>query len=116
MAHENSGILYNALTSGSKIIGSIIADNDIRLDGQLEGELKCSGKVVIGQSGYIKGKIECQNAEINGAVDGTIIVSETLILHKTSKITGEINIRTLIIEPGATFNGSCEMGKKSASH
>ncbi len=112
MAHEHSGTLYNALTSGSKIIGSIIADSDIRLDGTIDGELKCSGKVVVGQKGYVKGKIECQNAEIYGTIDGTLVISDTLLLHKTSKITGEIKIGTLIIEPGATFNGTCEMGKK----
>ena len=46
---QQAGTLYNALTSGSKIIGTIIADSDIRIDGNVEGDLQCSGKVVIGE-------------------------------------------------------------------
>lgn len=33
---QQSGTLYNALTAGSKIIGTIIADSDIRIDGTVE--------------------------------------------------------------------------------
>ncbi len=110
MAH--TGTLYNALTSGSKIIGTIIADSDIRIDGHLEGDLQCKGKVVIGKSGLVKGTIVCQNAEIDGKIEGKIIVSETLSLRLTSKIDGEVKTRTLVVEPGALFNGTCAMGSE----
>ena len=46
---QNSGTLYNALTSGSKIIGTVITDSDMRVDGTIEGDVKCSGKLVIGE-------------------------------------------------------------------
>ena len=57
---QNSGTLYNALTSGSKIIGTVITDSDMRIDGIVEGDVKCSGKLVIGEQGLVKGSIECQ--------------------------------------------------------
>ncbi len=107
-----TGTLYNALTNGSKVIGTIIADSDIRIDGQVEGDLQCKGKVVIGKSGIIKGIVECQNAEIHGKINGKITVSDTLSLRLTSTIDGEVKTRTLIVEPGAIFNGTCAMGEK----
>ncbi len=110
MAQQQTGTLYNALTSGSKVIGTIIADSDIRIDGVVEGDLKCKGKVVIGKSGFIKGTIECQNAEIHGKVNGKTTVTEVLSLRSTSTIDGEVKTRTLIVEPGAVFNGTCAMG------
>ena len=67
---QQSGTLYNALTAGSKIIGTIVADSDIRIDGRVEGDMQCSGKVVIGEKGSVKGSIACQNAEIMGLLDG----------------------------------------------
>ena len=33
----NSGVMYNALTNGSKIVGKIFADSDFRIDGEVEG-------------------------------------------------------------------------------
>ncbi len=113
MANNQTGTLYNALTSGSKVIGTIVADSDIRIDGQVDGDLQCTGKVVIGKSGFLKGTLTCQNAEVHGTITGKICVSETLTLHVTSKIEGEVKTRTLVVEPGAIFNGTCAMGEKS---
>lgn len=106
---QNPGTLFNALTAGSKIIGTIIADSDIRIDGQLEGDLQCSGKVVVGEKGLIKGTVSCQNAEIMGSLDGKIEVKQTLAMRATSNMKGEIKTTTLIVEPNAKFNGTCSM-------
>ncbi len=108
-----SGTLYNALTAGSKIIGTIIADSDIRIDGQVEGDIECSGKVVIGEKGQLKGTISCQNAEIMGHVEGKVAVKQTLAMRATSNLKGEVNTQTLIVEPNAIFNGTCSMGGKA---
>ncbi len=108
---NTSGSLYNALTAGSKITGTIVADSDIRIDGTVEGDLQCSGKVVIGEKGRLKGTIICQNAEVFGTIDGKIEVAQTLALRATSNMHGEVKTQTLIVEPNAIFNGTCAMGK-----
>lgn len=108
------GTLYNALTAGSKIVGTITADSDIRIDGTVEGTLECVGKVVIGESGTFKGNITCQNAEIMGHVDGKINVKQTLAMRATSRLKGEVTTQTLIVEPNAIFNGTCAMGTPEA--
>lgn len=110
---QNPGTLFNALTAGSKIIGTVIADSDIRIDGQLEGELQCSGKVVIGEKGKIKGNVSCQNAEIMGCMDGKIECRQTLAMRATSDLKGEIKTVTLIVEPNAKFNGTCSMKEET---
>ncbi|MBR1928329.1 MAG: polymer-forming cytoskeletal protein [Paludibacteraceae bacterium] len=110
--NQPTGTLYNALTAGSKIIGTIIADSDIRIDGTVEGDLQCSGKVVIGEKGLLKGTINCQNAEILGKLDGKIEVKQTLALRASSNLHGEVRTQTLIVEPNAIFNGTCAMGQK----
>ena len=116
MANEKqqSGMMFNALTAGSKIVGNITADSDYRVDGLIEGELNCSGKVVIGEAGRIKGTITCQNAEIMGLMDGKINCSQQLSLRASGKIIGDVKTKTLIVEPGAQFNGTCSMGNEAA--
>ena len=111
---QNGGAQFNALTTGSKIIGTVIADNDIHVDGAIEGEIKCTGKVVIGESGYVKGTIICQNAEILGKLKGKIDVKQTLSLRASAHIQAEVNTQVLIVEPNAVFNGTCTMGKTVA--
>ena len=107
---QQSGLMFNALTAGSKIVGTITADSDYRIDGMIEGELNCTGKVVIGEAGRIKGTVNCQNAEILGLMDGKINCSQQLSLRASGKIVGDVKTKTLIVEPGAQFNGTCSMG------
>ena len=109
MATQQPGTLFNALTTGSKIIGTIIADSDIRIDGTVEGDIQCKGKIVIGEKGSVKGNINCQNAEILGHLDGKAAISDTFSLRSTGTLTGELNTKILIIEPNAQFNGTCSM-------
>ena len=114
MASDNkSGLMFNALTAGSKIVGNITADSDYRIDGTIEGELNCTGKVVIGEGGRVKGTINCQNAEIMGLLEGKVTCNQQLSLRANGKINGDVITKTLIVEPGAQFNGTCSMGNKA---
>ena len=85
----------------------------MRVDGTIEGDVKCSGKLVIGEHGMVKGTVECQNAEIMGKLDGKIDVKYALALRATSNLKGEITTGTLMVEPNAMFNGTCQMGSKA---
>lgn len=111
---QTAGTLYNALTAGSKIIGTILADSDIRVDGTVEGDITCPGKVVIGEQGFIHGNINCQNAEIMGRITGKVDVKQTLALRATCDIEGDVKTQTLIVEPNAKFNGTCSMKGNAA--
>jgi cytoskeletal protein CcmA (bactofilin family) len=100
----------NILRKGTEIIGDINCSGDIRIDGILKGTLVSEGKVVVGESGVIEGKITCKNADISGTIKATINVKELLQLKATASITSDINTNKLSIEPGANFTGSCNMG------
>lgn len=116
MANEKqqSGLMFNALTAGSKIVGTVTADSDFRIDGMIEGDLNCSGKVVIGEAGRVKGTIVCQHAEILGLLEGKINCHQQLSLRTSGKIHGDVQTKTLIVEPGALFNGTCAMNAAPA--
>ena len=112
---QQSGMMFNALTAGSKIVGNITADSDFRIDGMIEGDLNCTGKVVIGEAGRIKGTVTCANAEILGLMEGKITCNQQLSLRANGKIVGDVHTKTLIVEPGALFNGTCAMGAEKAA-
>ncbi len=104
---ENSPI--NNITAGSVITGNVEANGDFRLDGYLKGNIKLTGKLVVGEAGCIEGNVVCQNANIIGNVIGNISVKELLSLYSTSSVRGDILINRLSIEPGAKFSGTCRM-------
>ena len=102
----------NMIGVGTTIEGSISSSENIRFDGNLIGNLNTNGKVFIGQSGKVSGEIRCKNCEVEGVIDGKIIVTELLSLRSMSKVFGEIKTGKLAIEPGAILTGKCDMGGK----
>ncbi|MDC6385493.1 polymer-forming cytoskeletal protein [Flagellimonas taeanensis] len=101
----------NRIEKNTKIKGDITSEADFRIDGKLEGNVKTSGKVVIGKDGYINGKVECVNADIEGKFNGELLVKDLLSLKASAVIEGTVSVAKLSVEPGATFNASCVMGK-----
>ncbi|UOB16008.1 bactofilin family protein [Abyssalbus ytuae] len=101
--------LTNRLVANTKIKGDITADTDFRIDGVLEGSIKTKGKVVIGKTGYINGKVMCENADIEGKFNGELNVSNILTLKSSANIQGNVIVGKLSVEPGANFNATCDM-------
>jgi cytoskeletal protein CcmA (bactofilin family) len=101
----------NFLGSGTSITGDINSNGDFRIDGNLNGSINSKGKIVIGQTGKVEGEIVCQNADISGEIKAKIIVHELLTLKASAVLNGEIFASKLAIEPGAIFNGSCNMNE-----
>jgi len=102
----------NLIGNGTKIVGDITSAGDVRIDGHLLGNIIIAGKFVLGVSGMVEGNITCVNADLSGEVKGTVNVSEILSLKNTAKINGDIVTAKLMIEPGALFTGTCNMGAK----
>lgn len=106
---EHNGGLHNALAAGTIIKGNIITEKDFRLDGTVEGDIQCKGKIVVGPKGSVTGNIQAENAEILGQITGNVQVTNKLVLKATAIIQGDISSRQLEIEPNAQLNGTCRM-------
>jgi cytoskeletal protein CcmA (bactofilin family) len=102
----------NLIGNGTKIVGDITSAGDVRIDGYLTGNITIAGKFVLGPNGIVEGNITSANADLSGEVKGTVTISETLSLKSTAKINGDIVTAKLMIEPGALFTGTCNMGAK----
>ena len=109
-SNESESFQRNQVAKGTSITGDIETNGSIRIDGELTGTIKSSGKIVIGETGKVNGDIICQTANCSGDVKGKITVAELLTLHATASIKGDIITGKLAIEPGAAFTGNCSMG------
>ncbi len=100
----------NRIVDGTVIEGTFSSESNIRVDGTVTGTINTKGRLVVGPKGKIEGDVVCNNAEVEGIIDGKIKVNELLALRATAKILGDIHTGKLAIEPGATFTGTCSMG------
>lgn len=111
MAKGNTtdSISANQINHGTTITGDITSSSEIRIDGELQGNLVTKGKLVVGEKGKIKGEVTCANSDIEGEIEGKIIVADLLKLMSKAKIIGDIVTTKLGIEAGAIFTGTCSM-------
>lgn len=99
----------NRINEGTQLKGDINSDGFFRIDGEIEGNISKPSKVVLGKSGSIKGKLICDDADIEGRFEGNLNVTGTLTLKSTAHIEGDVIVGKLSVEPGATFNATCTM-------
>lgn len=99
----------NAIAQGTVIKGNVTSRTDFRVDGFIEGKIDCQGRVTVGAEGKVVGDIVCVNADILGKVEGNMRVADTLSLHSTANVKGDVSTKVLVIEPQAVFCGSCDM-------
>lgn len=99
----------NRINEGTTFIGDIQSPGFFRIDGTVEGDITSPERVVVGKAGVIKGVLHCDNADIEGKVEGELKVKETLTLRATAIINGNIKTSELVVEPGAELNGNCNM-------
>jgi len=99
----------NVIGKNTTITGDVVSEGDFRIDGNVEGTIKTNGRVIIGVTGVITGKIECDEADIEGKFSGELVAESLLLLKSTAKISGEVIISKLSVEPGAEFNATCIM-------
>lgn len=112
MAKSEPNVNVNSISrisAGTIIKGEILSPSDIRIDGTFEGKVQTKGRVVVGETAYIKGDIICENVDLWGKVEGNIYVKDTLALMEGCSVDGTLNVKRLSVELGATFNGSCRM-------
>ena len=103
------GMGQNRINEGTKIVGDITSKGFFRIDGTIDGNVNTPSKIVIGKTGVINGTLICENADIEGRIEGNLDVSGTLSLKSTAHIKGEVVAGKLAVEPGATFNATCLM-------
>ncbi len=100
----------NMISEGTRISGDIESESDIRIAGNIDGEAKSNGRVIVNSSGHIEGNVKAKDADIAGKLDGEIFISGKLVLRQTAIINGDIHTKTLLVEEGAQINGTCKMG------
>ena len=99
----------NRLVEGTKIIGDVFSESNLRIDGEIQGNISTSSKVVIGESGILRGNLTCLEADIEGTIEGKLVIENLLILREQAKVQGDILTSKLHIEEGAVFVGVCKM-------
>jgi cytoskeletal protein CcmA (bactofilin family) len=90
--------------------GKLVYDGSVHVDGRAEGEFKVTGNLDVASGAMAKISIDAANVTVKGTVEGPVTVKDKLTLGKNAKLSGDIVVRRLQIEDGASLNGHVRMG------
>ena len=108
------GNLTAFIDQGSHFEGKLSFKDTVRIDGRFRGEISSENTLIVGESGEIEADIHSPAVVISGTVQGDVHAARQLVLHKTAKLTGDVSTPSLVMEEGATINGSIKMDRASS--
>ena len=96
--------------SSIQINGDVSGDEDLIIEGQVEGNVNLKGhNVIIGKNGRVNANIEANNIVVEGELNGDMNGDEKVIIRETGNVHGNIVSPRVTLEDGAMFKGSIEM-------
>jgi len=102
---KNSSVLGPTL----KFKGELTADEDLLIQGRIEGSIKHTSSLTIGESGHVKANVNAEYIAVEGRVDGDLNGGKSVKVRESAKITGNIVSPKVSLVEGATFNGKIDM-------
>jgi cytoskeletal protein CcmA (bactofilin family) len=107
---DTSGLDDGNIGRGVEVSGQITFQERLQVDGRVMGKIASStGALVIGEMGRIEAQIEVGICVIHGTVQGDVMASARIEIHRTGKVNGDLVTPSLLVEEGAVFNGSVKM-------
>ena len=102
--------LVGHLHKGSRITGQLAFEGSVRIDGSVEGEIRCLETLTIGEGAEVRARISSRVVIIRGKVEGNVTAKDKIELLAPGRLFGNVSTPRLIITEGVVFDGDCSMG------
>ena len=111
---EKERVLDSYLAPGLRIVGSLEVKGNIRIDGEVKGNIFAEQDILIGEKAEIQGDIAAENITISGEVVGNVTANEKVELLVNAQLLGDIKASRVVIAEGVAFEGNCVVGNQGS--
>ncbi len=92
------------------IKGNLEGDEDLTVQGRVEGSINLTKTLIIEPSGVVKAEGSVANAIISGVMVGNLSATDSVEIAESGRMVGDIKAPRVIINEGALFKGQVDMG------
>lgn len=103
---------------GSSIVvkGEITSDEDLQIDGKVEGPISLRGhRLTVGRTAELKSEISAREVVVYGNASGNLRARDRVEIKKDGQVIGDITTTRISIEDGAYFKGHIEIERAQPS-
>ena len=94
------------------IKGEITGDEDVVVDGNVEGQIRITRDLRVGPGGVVKATVEAASVIVSGEIIGDCQATARVEIQATGKLTGNIRAPKIVIAEGAMFRGNSDMSSR----
>jgi cytoskeletal protein CcmA (bactofilin family) len=95
--------------------GELSAQEDLVVQGSVEGSITHTQSLTIGNDGTMKGNIRARVIFVDGKVEGDMYATESVTIRATAKVKGNVFAPRVAITEGAFFQGQIDMQPSGAA-
>ena len=107
---DGEGGNFTVLGKDVTFKGVVHFHSTVQLDSSIEGEIHAKGMLVIGENAVIRGTIIAETVVNRGKIHGNVTASGKIQLLKSAILLGDVSAPSFMMEEGAFFKGSIDMG------
>ena len=98
-----------------KIVGEIVSDEELYIDGELEGTLELRNQLTIGPNSHVIANVKATEIVVFGSVRGNVEALNRISLRAGASMIGDIKTAGIIIDDGAYFKGGIDISRTEPS-
>jgi cytoskeletal protein CcmA (bactofilin family) len=103
------------LGSTLRIKGQILGDEDLQIDGKVEGPISLQGhRLTVGRTATLNSEVTAREVVVYGKASGNLCARDRVEIKKDGEVTGDITTARISIEDGAYFKGRIEIAKSES--
>ncbi|GAB4338712.1 MAG: hypothetical protein Kow0099_13080 [Candidatus Abyssubacteria bacterium] len=93
--------------------GDIHSKGTLRVDGNVEGNIRSDSTVIIGEKGNVKANVVANHIVVGGTVHGNIHGREKVEVLSTGRLYGDVTTAPakFVVAEGVIFEGRCSMSQ-----
>lgn len=101
---NNKGIIGSLIGRSTSIIGTLVFNESLRIDGNISGSVSGgeTGRVIVSEKGRVSGSVEVERIEVRGVVEGSI-KTNGLFVYAPGIVKGKTDTVSIFVEEGATI-------------
>ena len=92
--------------------GEISGDEDVLVEGTVEGEIRITRDLRVGPGGVVKASVAAQSLIVSGEVVGDCEAMTRVEIQSSGRLTGNIRAPKIVIAEGAMFRGNSDMSSR----
>ena len=93
--------------AGTKVSGDLNIAGLVRVDGDINGNLETTGRVIIGEKARIHGNVTARAAVIGGIVEGDVFAPDGIQLFSSSVVYGDVITKKISVSEDSLIHGMC---------